>query len=448
MNITRKYTLQVVGDKDEKDRVYKYLRNGIYNQNLTMNQYMSALYIAEVKNISKEDREELNKLYQRVSDSKKGSAYEKTQKLAVGMYPGTVGRKVLEDFKNSCKKGLMYGRVSLPTYNKNNPLLVHVDYVKLASTNSKRKTGLYHNYESHEEFLNHLYKSDIEIFIRFANKITFKIDFGHSIKRSAEKRATMQKIFEEEYKVCGSSIGIKDGKIILNLTLDVPKKVFSLDENVVMGVDVGMVVPAMCALNNNNYIKKACGNEDKLLSKRTELQNEYKRLQKRLAYNSGGHGRKKKLKPLEKLRAHERNFVQTYNHKISKQVVDFAIQNKAKYINLEDLTGYPDRIKKKDKDKPFDKRAKEQFVLRNWSYYELQSFITYKAEMAGIEVRKVNPAYTSQRCSCCGNLEPGQRVDQAHFKCKKCGKEMNADFNAARNIAMSTEFVKDKKEKE
>lgn len=444
MNICRKYTLQVVGDKEEKDRVYKYLRDGIYNQNLAMNQYMSALYMAEVEGLSKEDKKELNRLYNRISSSKKGSAYDDNIVFAKGLPIGAMGQKVRQDFNNACKKGLIHGRISLPTYTKNNPLLIHVDYVRLASTNPHNSFGLYHNYESHEEFLDHLYKSDLEIFIKFANNITFKINFGHSIKRSAEKRATMKKIFEEEYKVGGSSIGIKDGKIILNLTIDVPKQVFSLDENVVVGVDVGMAVPAMCALKDNDYISQACGNEDKMLAKRTELQNEYKRLQKRLKYNSGGHGRKKKLKPLEKLKSHERNFVQTYNHMISKEVVDFAIKNKAKYINLEDLSGFPDRIKKKDKDKPFDKRAKEQFVLRNWSYYELQSFITYKAQMAGIEVRKVNPAYTSQTCSCCRNIEPGQRLNQSTFVCKKCGKKMNADFNAARNIAMSTEFVKEK----
>ena len=106
--------------------------------------------------------------------------------------------------------------------------------------------------------------------------------------------------------------------------------------------------------------------------------------------------------------------------------MDFAVKNKAKYINIEDLSGF----------------NSNQFILRNWSFYELQQFITYKASAYGIEVRKINPYHTSQICSCCGHWEEGQRVDQAHFKCKTCGTELNADFNAARNIAKSTEFVK------
>lgn len=78
--------------------------------------------------------------------------------------------------------------------------------------------------------------------------------------------------------------------------------------------------------------------------------------------------------------------------------------------------------------------------MRNWSFYELQHFITYKAAKYGIEVRKINPYHTSQICSCCGHWEEGQRIDQSHFKCKACGSELNADFNASRNIAMSKDF--------
>ena len=59
MNLTRKIKLSIIGDKEEVNRVYKYLRDGIKSQNLAMNQYMSALYIAEIENITKEDRKEL-----------------------------------------------------------------------------------------------------------------------------------------------------------------------------------------------------------------------------------------------------------------------------------------------------------------------------------------------------------------------------------------------------
>lgn len=193
-------------------------------------------------------------------------------------------------------------------------------------------------------------------------------------------------------------------------------------------MDLGIAIPAICSLNNNSYIKQSTGSKDDFLRIRTQLQAQRRRLQKSLKMTSGGHGRDKKLKALEKFSTRERNFVKTYNHTISKAVVDFAVKNKAKYINVEDLTGYDSN----------------QFVLRNWSFYELQKYIAYKAEKYGIVVRKVNPCYTSQVCSCCGHWEEGQRIDQAHFKCKSCGAEMNAGLNASRNIAKSTLWCEDR----
>jgi putative transposase len=50
-------------------------------------------------------------------------------------------------------------------------------------------------------------------------------------------------------------------------------------------------------------------------------------------------------------------------------------------------------------------------------------------------VEKVNPAFTSQRCSACGHLDAGSRESQARFACTACGFACNADVNAAKNIA-------------
>jgi transposase len=50
-------------------------------------------------------------------------------------------------------------------------------------------------------------------------------------------------------------------------------------------------------------------------------------------------------------------------------------------------------------------------------------------------VEKVHPAYTSQRCSACGHIAAGSRESQALFRCVACGYTLNADVNAARNIA-------------
>ncbi len=50
-------------------------------------------------------------------------------------------------------------------------------------------------------------------------------------------------------------------------------------------------------------------------------------------------------------------------------------------------------------------------------------------------VEKINAAFTSQRCSACGQVDPKSRESQAVFRCTACGYARNADVNAARNIA-------------
>ena len=50
-------------------------------------------------------------------------------------------------------------------------------------------------------------------------------------------------------------------------------------------------------------------------------------------------------------------------------------------------------------------------------------------------VEKIKPAFTSQRCSACGQVDGKSRESQAVFRCTACGYACNADVNAARNIA-------------
>jgi putative transposase len=50
-------------------------------------------------------------------------------------------------------------------------------------------------------------------------------------------------------------------------------------------------------------------------------------------------------------------------------------------------------------------------------------------------VQRVTPSYTSQRCSACGHVAAGNRKSQAVFACRACALTLNADVNAARNIA-------------
>src|SRR5699024_4341098 len=133
-----------------------------------------------------------------------------------------------------------------------------------------------------------------------------------------------------------------------------------------------------------------------------------------------GRGRKTLLKPIEKLQRKVANFRDTANHRYSKYIVDMAVKHGCGTIQLEDLTGINER----------------SLFLKSWSYYDLQTKITYKAKENGIKVVKVSPKYTSQRCHKCGVIDAENRTAQERFECVTCGHKDNADFNAAKNIAM------------
>jgi putative transposase len=56
-----------------------------------------------------------------------------------------------------------------------------------------------------------------------------------------------------------------------------------------------------------------------------------------------------------------------------------------------------------------------------------------KAEEAGRMVVRVNPAYTSQRCSCCGYIQD-MPLSVRIYECPRCGLVINRDYNGSQNI--------------
>jgi IS605 OrfB family transposase len=134
-------------------------------------------------------------------------------------------------------------------------------------------------------------------------------------------------------------------------------------------------------------------------------------------------GSKSAKRHLKKVSGKERRFKRNVNHNISKEIVSEALRHN-KDIALEELKGFRKTVRKSQKDK-----------FGKWSYYELASYITYKALLVGIVVVKVDPRNTSRKCSMCSHCEKLNRKSQAIFKCRSCSHTVSADHNAAINIA-------------
>ncbi|MFL1809117.1 RNA-guided endonuclease InsQ/TnpB family protein, partial [Plesiomonas shigelloides] len=67
-------------------------------------------------------------------------------------------------------------------------------------------------------------------------------------------------------------------------------------------------------------------------------------------------------------------------------------------------------------------------------WFELRRQLEYKQLWRGGQVLAINPAYTSQKCACCGHTAKENRQSQSKFECLACGYIANADVNGARNI--------------
>ncbi|MEV0808360.1 zinc ribbon domain-containing protein [Micromonospora sp. NPDC050200] len=79
------------------------------------------------------------------------------------------------------------------------------------------------------------------------------------------------------------------------------------------------------------------------------------------------------------------------------------------------------------------------WTLGRWGLFEVA--LASRARTTGTQIVKVPAAFTSQRCSRCGNTDRNNRESQAMFRCGSCGYQANADVNAAINVRDATEAV-------
>lgn len=180
--------------------------------------------------------------------------------------------------------------------------------------------------------------------------------------------------------------------------------------NRVIGVDQG--INNMAVTSTGRFFKG--GDLKNKISKMTKIRKELTQ--------KGTRSAKRHLRRLAKK---ENRFRRDAVHCVAKAIV--AEVNEGDTIVLENLKGIRNASKKF--------RKKQRASINSWSFGQLELFIRDKAAVKGCLVRHVDARYTSQKCSSCGHTERGNRKSQSVFKCKHCGKSLNADFNASVNIA-------------
>ena len=118
----------------------------------------------------------------------------------------------------------------------------------------------------------------------------------------------------------------------------------------------------------------------------------------------------------------EHCWMQDELHRASNQILDEARDHECTHVAFENLNGIRDRM-----------AGAKRFHA--WAFRRLYRYAEYKAELFGISVEQVSPAYTSQRCSSCRFTHETNRRSKHQFVCQKCEYELNADYNASKNIA-------------
>ena len=135
-------------------------------------------------------------------------------------------------------------------------------------------------------------------------------------------------------------------------------------------------------------------------------------------------GTKEAKRLLKRLSGREQRHMRAINHTISKRLVEKA-QATQRQIALEDLTGIRKRTRV---------RKPQRYHHHSWSFYQLRQCVAYKAHAAGVPLVLVDPAYTSPNLP---SVRHRGHRSGLKFSCTRCNVVMDADWNAAMNIAVA-----------
>lgn len=222
-------------------------------------------------------------------------------------------------------------------------------------------------------------------------------------------------------KINAAKLSLKNGYVIIHLIYRV-NPISTCKGAQVVGIDRGILNIATTSKGGEYSGAKVKGIKRKYAHNRATLQ------------AKGTRSAKRRLKAIS---GREKRFISDVNHQISKTL---AGDPEVKTYVLEDLSTMNNKKKKSNK-----KAGKQlRTWLSNWSYAELEFFLTYKCDFVGKTVELVPAAFTSQRCNRCGFTDKKNR-NGARFDCKQCGHSAHADHNAAKNIRDKYLFAIDSK---
>ena len=229
--------------------------------------------------------------------------------------------------------------------------------------------------------------------------------------------------FAEGARMGTAKLVYKHGKFFLHIpvTVEIPDPPELSDITSVVGIDRGIRFLAVSYDGNKTSFASGAAVKQKRAH--------YRKLRQSLQKKQTSSARRR----LRAIGQRENRWMNDVNHCLSKTLV---CDNPAGTLFvLEDLTGIRSATERV--------RVRDRYVSVSWSYSDLEKKLTYKAEMNGSRVIKLDPRYTSQTCPVCGHREKSNRNHENHtFRCRQCGYTTNDDRIGAMNLwRMGTEYL-------
>ena len=320
----------------------------------------------------------------------------------------TTVRSACGEFKNS-RSDFLKGTKSVINYKGNQPLDLHNKAIRFDCIG--KEYYVYLKLLNRPAFKKHNYAN---------TEIRFKV-----LLYDNSSKTIVERCIDKIYKISASKLIYNEKKKcwMLNLSYSFSNdSETELDKDKILGVDLGIHYPICASINGERKFFKIDGGEIEHTRRKIEARKK-SLLKQGISCGEGriGHGIKTRNKPVYDIEDKISRFRDTANHKYSRALINYAVNNNCGIIQMEDLTGIT---------------SDSSRFLKNWSYFDLQTKIEYKAQEVGIKVVYIDPHYTSQRCSKCGYISKDNRTEQALFWCQKCGYKTNADYNASQNIAI------------
>jgi putative transposase len=203
----------------------------------------------------------------------------------------------------------------------------------------------------------------------------------------------------------------------------IPDPICGPGDGSVVGIDRGVVVSAALSTGELLHTPGLTPGESQRL----------KVLQQRLARCKRGSNRRGKTKrSIAKLKARERDRCRDWVEKTTTMLAKRFDVIRVEALHIRVMT----RSARGTVEHPGVGVAQKRGLNRAISRSGWGQLVTRMQHKAFGRVEQVPAAYTSQRCSVCGHVAPGNRKSQAVFECEACTSgRCNADVNAARNIA-------------